>query len=113
MALTHEKVVTEAQAIKSVCDLIAAALSAADEILEHNSDLSIDWAAGATPAYITEDGDGNISGLTFTRQQVANAVGSLDQFRNLLTNQAVSQGDHLGNVNQLASPNQLRVRVGN
>jgi hypothetical protein len=61
------------------------------------------------PDYITEEaagsaGPGNLSGRTFTRANVSNAIGSLDNLRKLLTNQAATQGDHLGNLNQLAKP---------
>ena len=108
MALSKDVSKLEAVAVQQVCTELAVVLAKADIILEHNSDLSIDWAAGTLPAYIEEDGDGNINTLTFDRASVANAIGSLDQFRKLLTNQAVSQGDHLGNLNKLARPMPLR-----
>lgn len=59
-----------------------------------------------TPDYFFQDEVGNLSGRTFSRQSVSNAIGSLDWFRKLMTNTDMSgsQGDHLGNVNQLAKP---------
>jgi len=56
------------------------------------------------PDYMQVEANGNLSGRTFDPAQVSNAVGSLDWVRKLLTNQAMtgSQGDHLGNLNQLA-----------
>ncbi len=104
MALTHARVTAEANALVDLANRMATLLADVHQVLEHNSDQAIDWGATVTPAYITEDGDGNISGFTFTRQAVANAIGSLDQFRKLLTNQAATTGDHLGNLSQLSRP---------
>jgi hypothetical protein len=54
------------------------------------------------PDYFTLEANGNLSGRTFAPAECSNAIGSLDQFRKLLTNQAATQGDHLGNLNKLA-----------
>lgn len=108
MSLSTEISKQEAIAVEQVCTDFAVLWAKVQTILEHNSDLSIDWAAGSTPAYIDEDADGNINGLRFDRTSVANAIGSLAQLRNLLTSQAVTQGDHLGNINKLARPMPLR-----
>jgi hypothetical protein len=104
MALVHAKVKVEAEAIQAVCSELAAVLTRINQVLEHNSDQAIDWANASKPAYISEDADGNLLGLLFARAAVANAVGSLDQVRRLLTSQTVTTGDHLGNINQLARP---------
>jgi uncharacterized protein YdbL (DUF1318 family) len=108
MAYSAELTKTEAIAISAICNAVAEVLAKIDVVLEHNSDLAIDWGAATTPGYITEDADGNISGLTFDRASVANAIGSLDQARKLFTNQDVAQGDHLGNINKLARAMPLR-----
>lgn len=108
MALSTDVSRLEAVAIQLVCNELAAVLAKIDVILEHNSDLSIDWAAASTPAYIDEDAAGNINTLTFDRTSVSNAIGSLDNVRKLMTNQVVTQGDHLGNVNKLARAMPLR-----
>lgn len=106
MALNHTKhTLPVAQRTAAVCTQLKAALYAAQELLETNSDLGIDWAAVGTPAYINEDVDGNVDGEKFSRGEVANAIGTLDNFVKLMTNQAASQGDHLGNVNKLADVN--------
>lgn len=57
------------------------------------------------PDYIVEEtnGTGNLSGLPFSRVEVSNAIGSVQQFFNLMTNVAPSQGNHLSNLNLLAS----------
>lgn len=57
------------------------------------------------PDYIVEetDGTGNLSGLPFSRAEVSNALGSIQQFVNLMTNVAPQQGDHLGTTDKLAS----------
>lgn len=103
MALTHTgHVKPMAERIAQLSELMSDTLTLIHEVLEHNSDLSIDWAGDPKPAYINEDAAGNIDGTTFSRAAVANAIGSLDQVRRLLTNSSVSQGDHLGNLNKLA-----------
>lgn len=55
------------------------------------------------PAYITEDAEGNLSGFNFSRAALSNVIGSLDWDRKLMENESMagSQGDHLGNINQL------------
>ncbi len=103
MALTHTRVSEAATEAQEIADQLKAVYQRTVAFLATNSDLSIDWAAGALPSYINEDVDGNLDGLGFTRAQVANIVGSFDQFKNLIENAAVTQGDHLGNINQLSS----------
>lgn len=185
MALQHDRVIEEADALAAISSRATKLLSDIVQVLEHNSDLSIDWghsnpktftadsstdtltatahglssgqkarvstsgalpaglAEGAdywlvavaantfqlaaskggqaiditgngsgthtlhpTPDYFSQEQNGNLSGRTFSRQQVSNAIGSLDWVRKLLTNQDMSgsQGDHLGNLNQLSRP---------
>lgn len=55
------------------------------------------------PDWIVEENNGNLSGLTYSRAEVSNAIGSVQQFVNLMTNAAVSQGNHLSNLNLLAT----------
>jgi hypothetical protein len=106
MALQYDRVAQVADAFVAVSNRMVALLTDINQLLEHNSDQAIDWGASETPAYINEEANGNLSGRMFSRQQVSNAIGSLDWVRKLLTNQAMtgSQGDHLGNLNQLAGP---------
>lgn len=99
MANSTARTVAVANTCSQLAEQLVDLYAKINDFLEYNSDQAIDWAAGSTPAYIPEDGDGNIDGLTFSRQAVANAIGTLAQFRNLLTNQTVSEGDHLGNLN--------------
>ena len=95
-----------ADAVAAVSNDTALLLAQIQQLLEYNSDQAIDWGAGSKPAYITEDAAGNISGRAFSRQEISNAISSLDWIRKLLTNQSMtgSQGDHLGNLNHLAKP---------
>src|SRR5688500_2823584 len=106
MALTYNRVQQVASAAAVLANDTADLLTRVQQFLEYNSDQAIDWGAASTPAYIEESGDGNLSGYAYSRQAVANAIGSLDWFRKLLTNQSMTggQGDHLGNLNQLATP---------
>lgn len=103
MALTHNKVLEVADECLDVCDQLKAAYQRAKLFLETNSDLAIDWAGDPKPSYINEDSAGNVDGRGFTRAQVANVIGSIDNFRKLMENATVTQGDHLGNVNQVAT----------
>lgn len=104
MALTRIVADAEADAVATICEEVTALLTRINWLLEHNSDLSIDWAADPKPAYIEEDAAGNLVDRRFSRQNVANAIGSLAQMRALLTGSAASQGDHLGNLNLMARP---------
>lgn len=106
MTLEYTRVSSTASAVEDVANQMASLLATINQLLEFNSDQSIDWGAGATPAYITEQANGNLQGKTYARQDVSNAIGSLDWIRKLLTNQSMtgSQGDHLGNLNKLCRP---------
>lgn len=107
MALQYDRVREVGDEFVTLSARVVNDLADIQRLLELNSDLAIDWGAGATPAYISEEasgpGAGNLSGRTFSRQDVSNAIGSLDWIRKLLTNQSMtgSQGDHLGNLNKL------------
>jgi hypothetical protein len=103
MPLTHTRVTEVAVECKEICDDLKQTYYRLKEFLDTNSDLAIDWAGDPLPGYINEDANENLDGLKFSRAQVANAVGSLDNFRKLLENLAADQGDHLGNLNQLAN----------
>lgn len=106
MALDFPRVSATADAITDVANQIATLEASINQLLIFNSNQAIDWAAGSLPAYITEDAKGNITGKQYSRQDVANAIGSINWIRSLLTNQSMagSQGDHLGNLNKLARP---------
>jgi hypothetical protein len=104
VAVTRIAADAEADAVAVICEEATALLTRINWLLEHNSDLSIAWEAAQKPACIEEDAAGNMVDRRFSRQNVANAVGSLDQIRKLLTNQSVNQGDHLGNLNLMARP---------
>lgn len=58
------------------------------------------------PDYMLLEANGNLKDRSYSPQAVSNAIGSLDWIRKLLTNQTMtgSQGDHLGNLNQLGNP---------
>jgi hypothetical protein len=98
MALTHALATVEAEAIQKQAERFLDVYAEIVDLIGHNSSLSIDWANATKPAYLTEAANGNLEGLAFTRQQVANAVGSLAAIQTLIT------GGHLGNLNLLARP---------
>lgn len=102
MALTHQRVLEVADFAKKSCDETKKLLLLIEQFLDTNSSLSIDWGNIVRPAFINEDSDGNLDGRRFSRQSVSNAINSLDQIRKVLRNMTTSQGDHLGNLNQLA-----------
>jgi hypothetical protein len=105
MALTHERVQEMARQAKMLADQTKALNTLLKEFLATNSNLAIDWGAQSKPAYIIEDVAGNIygDGLYFSRQAVANVIGSFSAVVNILGNVAVSQGDYMGNVNVVAT----------
>lgn len=116
MALTREKCDAEADAIARVCEEVSYVMTRVRWILLHNSNMAIDWSGGgqdpvgSCPPYIEEVADGvgagNIVDRTFTRQQVSSAIGSLEEPRKLMDNEAPSQGDHRGTLNLLCRPMQ-------
>lgn len=108
MALSTDVTKFQANAIEQVCTELAVVLAKINFIVEHNSDLSIDWAGDPKPAYITEDADGNIESLRYDRASVANAIGSLNAVKTLIEGGTPSTGDHLGNINKLSRPMPLR-----
>lgn len=110
MALTIAIAQHEALAVRRAAEKLLEAYATIADVLQHNSNMAIDWAAGEEPAYLPADtdGSGNLTGCDFSRQQIANAIGSLDQLRRLLENQSISQGDHRGNLNLIARPNGQR-----
>ena len=111
MALTFEKVLREAEAIESMANEVVAMHSRIKQLIAHNSDLAIDWNAVELPAYITEDAAGNILGMLYSRAAVSNTIFSLLQLSNVLENETVVEGDHLGNFNALAKPVASRITV--
>ena len=101
MALDFPRVLVEASAVEDVSNQVANLYATLQQLLTHNSNQAIDWGAGSTPAYITEDAKGNINGKQYSRQDVSNAIGSLDAIRSLI---AANGGAHLGNLNHLTRP---------
>lgn len=104
MALTFAAVLVEADAMADHANDLALWLSQARQIKRHNSDMGIDWTAGSTPSYITEDAAGNISGRTVTRGQIGNYQNLLDQIIKLIDNQVPTQADYVPVINLLAKP---------
>ena len=102
MALTHQRAKEVAEHCEALCNEAKALHYRILEFLASNSNLSVDWSAVTKPAYLNEDASGNLDGLKYTRTQIANAINSLDQLRATMANNAVTQGDHLGNINQIA-----------
>lgn len=102
MALTHARASEVATLAKEVAEDMKSLLYKAKRLLTSNSNLSVDWNGDPKPTYLNEDVAGNLDGFKFTRTQLGNLIGSIDNFRALMENGAVSQGDHLGNVNQVA-----------
>ena len=105
MALNNERVQDVAKSLQILSEDLARLHRRIEAALTYNANQAIDWGAALTPVYINEDAGGNLTGLNFSRQQVANAIGSFDWVRKLLNNQSLAggQGDHLGNLNLLAS----------
>lgn len=108
MAIDREMAEKEAEAVRMICEETVNLFHRINRLLEDNSDKAIDWAGDPKPAYFEEQANGNLYTMPFTRAQVSNAIFSLDNIRKVLTNQATTQGDHLGNINIIARPFGLR-----
>lgn len=96
MATTAE-IVAIASAVKDVARMLKAAKYAADQVIARNQVEAITWDSG-------EDAALAAAGLSFTGEEVSNALGSLVEFRDYWTNGAVTQGDHGGNFEKLTEP---------
>jgi hypothetical protein len=103
MPMAYARANEIARELRDTADEARALLSRIDQILDVNSAAAINWTADPKPAFLTEDADGNLDGLVFSRTDLSNAIFSLDQIRKVLRNQAVSQGDHLGNLLKLTT----------
>lgn len=104
MAINREDIEGMADAIREVCEETSKLYARINWVLEHNSDMSIDWGAAEKPAYFDEAVNGDLDSRPFSRLEVSNAIFSLENVRKTLTNQAITQGDHLGNINKIARP---------
>jgi len=54
------------------------------------------------PAWVLEDSEGSVKGLDYTRANYINMITFARQVEKLFTNQAVTQGDYLSTVEQVA-----------
>lgn len=102
MALTHARAKEVAEHGAAIANEAKRLYYRLTEFLTMNSNQAIDWAGNPKPSFLNESAEGNLDGLHFTRQQLSNLIGSLDQLRKVFANEAVTQGDHLGNINQVA-----------
>ena len=100
MAMSHAKATVEALAVQRAAEQVCIAYDMIVALLAHNSSQAIDWGGDPAPVYLQEDA-GNLAGLHFSRQQVANAIGSFDAFRVFMT---ANGNAHLGNINLVARP---------
>ena len=111
MALNSRRTLEMADDIERACNIVKEALTHIERVLQTNSDLAIDWAGDPKPEYIVEDdpvvsGDrGNLSGKNYDRIEVSNSLFSLQQVSNVLNDQTISTGDHIGNINKVALAN--------
>ena len=95
MALTHTRAKEVAEHAAAVSNETKVLLYRITEFLTMNSNQAIDWAAETKPAFLNEDVVGNLDGLHFTRQQLSNAIGSIDTLK-------TAMDTAIGNLNQLA-----------
>ena len=104
MALENARVSATADAVADVSSQMATLLHTLKQLLTFNSNNSIGWTTDPKPDYIDENAAGNLTGKQYSRADVSNAIFSLDQVNRCLTNQTITTGDHLGNLNKLARP---------
>lgn len=98
MAITHTRATVEAAAVAAMAERFLTVYDSLVGLIAHNQALAIDWGNATKPAFLEESEDGNLAGLTVTRQQVANAIGTFAAIQTLM-----GQG-HLGNLNLVARP---------
>jgi hypothetical protein len=102
MATTYARASSVVGEAKATCNDVRALLARIDALVALNVATGIDWGAAVKPAVLEEDAATNLQGFTFSRQNLANVIYSLTQIQALLRNGAVSQGDHIGNVQTVA-----------
>jgi len=109
---TQTQAVAVAAAWKQRAQLLAKTVAELDAMIAYNADLAIDWANGDLVSggdAIELDASGNISGTTYTPAQVSNAIGTIDSFVTWMQGGAApGTGDHLGNLNLLLQPLNVR-----
>lgn len=104
MAPTHARAVEIADEFATLSRDFLALMDRAEAVLAFNSAHSIDWGAAQKPAFLVDDPETaedpapNLQGHKFSRQQLANAVGSFAAFATLL-----GQG-HRGNLELVSKP---------
>ena len=103
MAINREKVESLGDAIREVAEEVARLYPRIVWVLEQNSDNSIDWNS-AIECVPDDATSGNLDSRPYSRAEVSNAIFSLQQIQFLLTSQAITQGDHLGNINKISRP---------
>lgn len=102
MAQVWQNYLEDAQEAKRVANRLKDAIEGMRDYLRRNTNQAFDHAGDPKPGYIHESDDGTIAGLDFTRAELSNAIGSFDQIRKLLDNEATSQGNHWGNIEKVA-----------
>ena len=98
MALDFNRVLATANGVEDICNQMVVLRTMMAQLITFNSNQAINWGAQSTPEYITESANGNIQGKSYSRQEVSNAIGSINT---VLT---AFDTDHLGNLNHLARP---------
>ena len=94
----NAEVIAVAAAVAEAARLWKSFKAIADQVLGSNTAHSIDWAQVATSNAGALDGDGHISGKSYTPAEVSNMIGSLAAHETLW-----GQG-HGGNVEKMTDP---------
>lgn len=105
MAVTTNRIRQTAAAAARLSGEVRAVQAKLASFLKYNSAQEIDWY-GLSEELMPRDADGNMQGFDFSAAEVGNAIGTFEQHRKLFNNEQVteSKGDHIGNMNKLASP---------
>ena len=103
MTATRNRIDETARTAASLAGRTLSLLADMDAFLGYNSAQAIDWGGASKPLNLEEEAvsegqSPNIQGMDFSRQQVANAIGTFAAI------QALMAAGHLGNLQLLASP---------
>jgi hypothetical protein len=101
MPTTTNEIVSIARAMADCATKAKQLRVIVQQTLDRNVVEAFDWA-GANQ--VEADAALQAAGIDYTAVEIANAIGSLDQYRNFWDNAAVTQGDHGGNLEKLCAP---------
>lgn len=100
--LTTQSTLSVARQAKELADSIKALYGRASALKRHIVARGYNFTADQT--YIDIGPDDNIVGTDFSRADLNAALTAMDQFVRAMSNQTITQGDHIATIEKLAQP---------